>query len=150
MLSLLPKGIPTGKEGFQFAQGQGDMGGCDETPQTCKGRADSCLLSGWINPLLHQLNAGVALSSLPDAVKEQGSKLRALSTMLPPQYLYSFFLSIAFACIFCARMRLLIASCEYESMSWSAVGLLPSKRNLMFLSDELRARNLRYSDIFVW
>lgn len=66
LLSVLLEGkpgLPTGKEGFQFAKGQGDMDGSDEASQACKGKADSSLLGGWSKSLLHQPNAGTALSS---------------------------------------------------------------------------------------
>lgn len=47
-------------------------------------------------------------------------------------HLYSFFLRSTFACICFARIFVLIASCKYESMSLSAVGLLSYKRNVSF------------------
>lgn len=69
---------------------------------------------------------------------------RSRSPPLPP------IIMIFHLLVLSMQERFLIASCVYESMSWHAVGLLPSKRNLMFVSDELRARNLCCSDLFIW
>jgi len=88
LLSLLPEGkpgLPTGKEGFLFAQGQGHAGDSEEGSWAWRGRADSCLLGGQSKPLLRQPKAGAALSSWSDAVVGQGGQPRALKSQAPPQ-----------------------------------------------------------------
>lgn len=140
--------MPKGKEGLQFVRVQ-DLDGSNEPSKACRDIADSCPLGEWSEAHHHQPDACTAACQY---VWCCGAMRQNRSSHLPGcPHITVLFVSHQSISLYCLCKNIfthcILWMSQCHCLLWVCCHL---KRNLMFLSDSLHARNLCYSDRFVW